>query len=244
MSALGVQMAPHLRVAKQTTIAVCDFIGPGQRLTSLGTKLADDFALALAQSNADFSVEKPDEIRPRMQKAGYSVDALLDARTTLAMTRNLKAQVAVLGTISREVDGLKVLATAINLTNYKAIDSLDVRILVTPEMMTLMQAYSEPITDDVPMSGTKGYSFPRCYQCPTAAYTSDAAEFGGTVALMAIVTADGRAQVVKVIQESRAGLAEKVVEAVRQWRFTPAKGPDGKPATVRQIIEETYHRAP
>jgi len=28
--------------------------------------------------------------------------------------------------------------------------------------------------------------------------------------------------------------------AVRTWRLTPARGPDGRPAAVREIIEVTF----
>ena len=65
------------------------------------------------------------------------------------------------------------------------------------------------------------------------------AKYQGTVLLVAVITADGRATDIHVSKGLGLGLDEKAVEAVRTWRFRPALGPDGKPATVRQTIEVT-----
>ena len=56
-----------------------------------------------------------------------------------------------------------------------------------------------------------------------------------------MITADGRATDIHVAKGLGLGLDEKAVEAVRTWRFRPALGPDGKPASVRQTIEVTFH---
>jgi len=92
-------------------------------------------------------------------------------------------------------------------------------------------------------AGTGGYGFPACLYCPQAEYSDEAvkAKYQGTVTLVAIITVDGRAADIKVVQGVGLGLDEKAIEAVRNWRFKPAVGPDGKPAPVRQIIEITFH---
>ena len=62
----------------------------------------------------------------------------------------------------------------------------------------------------------------------------------GVVELVAIVTADGRLTDIHVAKGLGFGLDEKAVEAVRTWRLRPAMGPDGKPATVREIVEVAF----
>jgi len=61
------------------------------------------------------------------------------------------------------------------------------------------------------------------------------------VELLAVITADGRATDIKVAKGLGLGLDEKAIEAVRNWRFKAALGPDGKPTSVRQLIEVTFH---
>ncbi len=66
-------------------------------------------------------------------------------------------------------------------------------------------------------------------------------KYQGVVVLIAIITPGWPRHRHSRFEGPRAGLDEKAIEAVRTWRFTPALGPDGKPASVRQIIEVTFH---
>src|SRR5579872_6239771 len=94
-----------------------------------------------------------------------------------------------------------------------------------------------------PNAGTGGYGSPACLYCPQPQFSDEAvkAKYQGTVLLVAIITADGHATDIRVAKGLGLGLDEKAVEAVRTWRFRPALGPDGKPASVRQSIEVTFH---
>jgi periplasmic protein TonB len=93
-----------------------------------------------------------------------------------------------------------------------------------------------------PNAGSGGYGQPACYYMPKAEYTDEAVKvkIQGSVELLAVVTADGRVQDPHVAKGLGFGLDEKAVEAVRTWRCTPARGPDGKPAAVRVLIEATF----
>jgi len=93
-----------------------------------------------------------------------------------------------------------------------------------------------------PSAGTGGYGTPACLYCPRPDFSEEAmkAKYQGTVVLMAVITADGRAINVTVAKGLGLGLDEKAVEAVRTWRFTPARGPDGKPSSVSVPIEVVF----
>jgi TonB family protein len=56
-----------------------------------------------------------------------------------------------------------------------------------------------------------------------------------------VVTEDGRAADIKVVKRAPFGLANAAVETIQQWKFEPAKDPDGRPVAVRQMIEVTFH---
>jgi protein TonB len=93
-----------------------------------------------------------------------------------------------------------------------------------------------------PNAGTGGYGVPACLYCPRADYSDEAmkVKVQGVVELIAVVTADGRVTDIHVAKGLGLGLDEKAIQAVRTWRLTPARGPDGRPASVRQIIEVAF----
>jgi protein TonB len=93
-----------------------------------------------------------------------------------------------------------------------------------------------------PNAGTGGYGTPACLYCPRADYSDEAmkVKVQGVVELIAIITPDGKVTDVHVAKGLGLGLDEKAMEAVRTWRLKPALGPDGRPASVRQIIEVTF----
>jgi periplasmic protein TonB len=94
----------------------------------------------------------------------------------------------------------------------------------------------------MPSAGTGGYGVPSCLYCPRADYSDEAmkVKVQGVVELVAVVTADGKVTDVHVAKGLGFGLDEKAMEAVRTWRLTPARGPDGRPAAVREIIEVAF----
>jgi protein TonB len=93
-----------------------------------------------------------------------------------------------------------------------------------------------------PRSGTGGYGNPSCLYCPAAQYSEEAvkSKHQGIVLVDALITADGRASGIRVIKGLGMGLDENAVAAVKTWRFKPAIGPDGKPASVEQMIEVEF----
>ena len=97
---------------------------------------------------------------------------------------------------------------------------------------------------DPPRAGEKGYGTPVCVYCPQPGYSDDAIKakhFEGVVVLEASVTPEGRATNVHVIKAIGLGLDIKALEIIPTWRFKPALGPDGRPASVVTRIECKFH---
>jgi TonB family protein len=93
-----------------------------------------------------------------------------------------------------------------------------------------------------PNGGTGGYGMPTCIYCPEAQFSDEAvkAKYQGVVYVSAVIGLDGKASDVRVVKTLGLGLDENAIAAVKTWRFTPALGPDGKPAAVRAQIEVTF----
>jgi TonB family protein len=86
-----------------------------------------------------------------------------------------------------------------------------------------------------------GVSAPRVIYKLDPEYSTEArqAKYQGTVVLSVIVDADGHTRHVQVARSLGMGLDEKAVEAVRQWRFEPARK-DGRPVPVMVDVEVAF----
>ncbi len=86
-----------------------------------------------------------------------------------------------------------------------------------------------------------GVSAPRALFAPDPEYSEEArkAKYQGTVVLWVVVGPDGRPHEVRVQRSLGLGLDEKAIEAVRQWRFEPAKK-DGTPVAVQINVEVNF----
>jgi len=94
----------------------------------------------------------------------------------------------------------------------------------------------------IAQAGIAGVTAPRCLYCPEPSYSEEArkAKIGGIVVLKVVVTANGRAENVQVVKGPGSGLERQAIEAVKNWRFKPADGPDGTPVTCQVAIQVTF----
>ena len=87
-----------------------------------------------------------------------------------------------------------------------------------------------------------GVSMPRPIYAPEPEFSDEAriAKFQGEVTLLVTIGADGRARNLTVVRSLGMGLDEKAKEAVRTWRFDPARK-DGRPVAVQMNIIVNFH---
>ncbi len=86
-----------------------------------------------------------------------------------------------------------------------------------------------------------GVSAPRAIYSPDPDYSEEArkAKYQGTVVLFVVVGADGRPHDIRIQRSLGLGLDEKAIEAVRTWKFEPAKK-DGQAVAVQVNIEVNF----
>jgi protein TonB len=87
-----------------------------------------------------------------------------------------------------------------------------------------------------------GVSAPKEIYAPEPEYSEEARKVKqmGVVVLRLVVGPDGNPRDIQVVRTLGLGLDEKAIEAVRKWRFEPAKK-DGKPVAVSVNIEVNFH---
>ena len=86
-----------------------------------------------------------------------------------------------------------------------------------------------------------GVSAPRVLYAPDPEYSEEArkAKYQGTVVLWVVVGPDGRPRDIRIQRSLGLGLDEKAMEAVRSWKFEPAKK-DGQPVAVQINVEVNF----
>jgi len=94
----------------------------------------------------------------------------------------------------------------------------------------------------LPRAGVNGFGVPACVYCPAPDYSNKARadKSRGTVLMDVGVTPEGRATDVIVIKSPGDELGEKAIEAVKSWKFRPAKDATGNPVAVRVQVEVTF----
>jgi len=103
-------------------------------------------------------------------------------------------------------------------------------------------AQTPMLVDGAYILGIGGIGFPKCIECPDPSYSDQArsAKVSGIVVLHLIVTAEGRASNIQVKRSLGHGLDEQAIEAVENWRFEPAVGPEHRPVPVWTDIEVNF----
>ncbi len=86
-----------------------------------------------------------------------------------------------------------------------------------------------------------GVLAPKPLATPDPQYTDEArqAKYEGTCVLAMIVGPDGKPRDIRVQRGLGMGLDRKAIEAVQQWRFSPATK-DGRPVAVQISVEVSF----
>jgi protein TonB len=92
------------------------------------------------------------------------------------------------------------------------------------------------------LAGQGGYGNPIVTFLPKPEWTEEARRnrIQGKVLLRAVFAADGTVKNIQVVRGLGYGLDEKAIEATKRIQFVPARGPDGRPASVRANINVTF----
>ena len=87
-----------------------------------------------------------------------------------------------------------------------------------------------------------GMTLPACLYCPNPGYTDEAREskLQGMMTLLVLVGTDGRANDIRVAKGLGLGLDERARDAVRAWRFTPARDASRRPVATWITIEVVF----
>jgi TonB family protein len=247
MQPLADQMARAISTSKQPSVVVLDFFGPDEHFTQLGRSLADSFNVDLKKSGAKFATQDPAQMRDWLQNKDWPSDSFTSIDLALWVAGLLKIDAAVAGNISVLGSQVIVEVSLYRVDTRQWIKSFEISSSNSAEtqaqMNTLIADTFSKFDPPVPVAGQNGYTYPVCSSCPDVPYGEDPRRHRvqGSVVLLAVIGADGSTEKLLVKKALPDGLTERTLETVRQWKFTPALDPDGKPAAVQHTFRIAFH---
>lgn len=242
VDAAATKMADAISHSKQQNVVVFDFVGPDQRVTTLGQRFGDELSAALAKSANGFAVKDRAQIRAILGENRFAPEIVHDSDVAPWLALQLGGDALILGTLSVEGDTLRVLVECFHARDGESIGDFHTTVPMTEEMKGLLERNErENLRANTPTPPKNGYSYPRCIYCPAGQNTARGAKgkLQGTVVLSVVVDDYGQVGDI-VVQKGVPGLTVDAILAVQSWRLKPATDSDGNPAPVRQIIEVSF----
>jgi TonB family protein len=240
ISALAQQMSDSLSRAKAKSVAVFAFVGPDEP-EALGQSLADDFREDLVKSANDFQVVALPQLLTILGKTAALSAIVHDADTASWFLRDSGVDSFVIGSVSRQNGGLQIALKAFHVRGAREISNFEASIMLTDNLKALIGLSRGREFATWPRGGTNGYSSPICLSCPQLQYHGSPIPglYQKFVVLEITVDEEGRARHIRVKKALLDGMTEDAIATVKNWRFKPSTGPDGKPAAVRMIVQVT-----
>jgi TonB family protein len=127
--------------------------------------------------------------------------------------------------------------------NRAHLHAISLAVILGLALLGHFSSFSLQAQDPAETPGAIHVSAPSCAHCPLPKFPNKAGKTeSATVQLQITVTAEGRAANIEILKEPGNGFGEKAVEAVRKWKFKPARRPDGSPVAARVKIEVAFKR--
>jgi TonB family protein len=255
--------AQSLAAANRHSMVVFDFYGAefpagADPMSALGEKLAADFRAALAQTVSSAAgapllrIENRATTIEQLTTMDLNAGNLRDPNTVRWVYAKTAVDAYITGTVAKASQGYTLTVTLHALDHLPPVDqksgeppTIDTFSATIPALADLNALVSDPPRDEfarVPRGGSNGYSRAECIRCAPPAYVDKAAlaRAEGTVILAATINSHGNVKDIRVKQGMPYGLTERAIEAVREWKLSPAKNEKGKRVAVRQDLTISF----
>lgn len=212
---------------------------PCIRQLSSCSKLDAIVRAALVATDRDLRIVPEDALTSALTAQGFlPVDRYFPAAVT-RVTRNLNANIL----IEYKVTG----DNRVSILVYEQREFEEFGARLSGDAAPLPPIWVDPesgISIKVEGSSDPGKSFkmPSCLACASPNFSFEARKKGieGTVSMLATVSVNGRPKDLVAVSGLGHELDEQAVKAVKNWRFTPARDPNGQTLEMRVPVEITF----
>ena len=240
--ARGIEKNKPEHAAKNQAISflVFDFQEATGETTQLGIHLADELSAAVQNRSRKLKPVDRADLRALIELEHLDRAVFQQDKVARWGAATLGADRAVLGTIERGSDAIHLKIRVIGPDPEKSFALDNGAVDLTDERRAWQQ---QPVPQfppanpwkDVPNANDKGYSPPTCIDCPQPPYSQEArnAQFSGTATALLLIGDDGSVREVRLVRGLPCDLNSQIVSALKEWRFQPPMGPDGKSVPVQ-----------
>jgi TonB family protein len=229
---LAQQLAASLNKCRVKRIVIVDFEDPIRGVDAFGVWLADQLAVAPGNPWTPIEVVDRKQIAAKWEQLRIAEPYTIEPDRRLHMAKAFDATL-IEGSYSPAENGIGL-----------QLSDLIVKLAMTDEMKAHLTKPLESLGpgDGVFTEGVGGISNPACEYCPNPSFGTGElnGQSAGTVQLMIVVDANGRASDITVKREFSRELDQDAVNAVKRWRFKPATDVDGKPVAMRTPVEIVF----
>ena len=237
----------HAGKNQAISFLVFSFQDAAGETTQLGIHLADELSQAVGSRSRKIRAVDRADLRALTEMEHLDSAAFQQDKVARWGAATLGADLAIVGTIERGADAIRLNIRVIGEDPNKKVE-LDKREL---DWTDERRAWQEQIVPkfppsnpwkDVPSADAKGFSPPKCADCPQPSYSEEArkAKFSGAATAILLIGDDGGVREVRLEHGLPCDLNSKILSTLKDWSFQPAGGPDGKPVAVQLKTEVTF----
>jgi TonB family protein len=239
---LSKRIGKELAKTKIGSVVVADFVSLNEADTSEGRYLALEFSQGLERHRKNFSVTDPKQLSSALASAQILAKDLNVPGNLQQIGTSLQVDAVVTGTFEATPNQYSVRVSVQRVKDGSVVASADQTIKRPAYVDSLGLLNLDETGSKVAKAGADGISVPICANCPPPAYPDKARaqRIYGRVALLVVINQEGHAIRITVTRASDSGLAANAVEAVRKWRFNPARDKEGNFVAVMVPIEINF----
>ena len=248
MQLMANHMAEVIAASREPSVVVMDFYGPGEHFTKLGAALAESFDDDLKGTSIQAAVQKREPMRDWLQDKRLPSNAFKSIDMALWVAGQLQITAVIAGNVLVRENEFTVEVNLYDVADRKWLKGFEITSQISPEATDLVASstvdFQYKFDPQIALAGQNGYTVPKCVSCTEEPpYTEEALKHRtqGSVVVMAVIGTDGSVQKLTVREALPDGLTDRAQDEVRRWRFIPATGPDGKPATVQITMKLAFH---
>jgi TonB family protein len=240
---LGKRISKQIAKAGIHSIVVADFVSQDGSDSIQGRYLAEEFAQRLDHHKKNFVLTERKQLSSALSDAQLTARDLSAADALLRIGNSLQVEAIVTGTFETTSAQYSVSAIVRSVRDGSDIASGNEMIKRPAYVDSLAALDPTGSIQETARPGIDGVSVPSCVTCPAPKFAErgEAARVSGRAIMLVVVTSEGRAGGIAVVDASNDGLSKKAVETVTGWKFKPATDKEGNPVSVIIPIEITVN---